>query len=139
MNNIDYIGADELVFNNNPSEEIYSGGFSVNSVMMKAGLSPIMTLNNQLGGSSNNVSDLFDNLVIPNWCISYDNKFHGGTKNEKNEKYDNEDSDEEIEEDLHEKLLGLVKEHENKLHKFKKKRTKRNKIYKEKGGTKRKK
>ena len=38
MSDIDYIGADELVFNANKELGVYSGGFSVDSVMLKAGL-----------------------------------------------------------------------------------------------------
>ena len=65
-NKIDYIGPNELVFNVNQNENIYTGGFNVNSILMKAGMSPIMTLNtDQVGGGSDNVSDLFKNLVAP--------------------------------------------------------------------------
>ena len=59
-NNIDNIGPNELVFNNNANEKIYSGGFNVNSIMMKDGMSPIKTLNTgQVGGEMGKVSDLF--------------------------------------------------------------------------------
>ena len=43
------IGANELVFNTDKEEGVFSGGFNVNSIMMKSGLSPIMTLNMQNG------------------------------------------------------------------------------------------
>ena len=69
MSEIDYIGAGELVFNTDKEAGIYSGGFSVNSAMMKAGLSPILTVNKPLqSGGSSKVSDLFNDLVIPNWA-----------------------------------------------------------------------
>ena len=145
MNNIDYIGANELVFNTDAGAGIYSGGFNVNSIMMKSGMSPIMTVNtHQNGGDSNKVSDLFNNLVIPNWALSYNNKLVGGEYKERNE---DSDSDSDIDDELHEKLLGLVKEHENKLHENKlhenklnkKKKTKKHKLNSKKGGTKRKK
>ena len=75
MSDIDYIGADELVFNANKELGVYSGGFSVDSVMLKAGLSPIMTINNSIQtGGADKVSDLFENLVIPNWALSYNNR-----------------------------------------------------------------
>jgi hypothetical protein len=45
-----YIGADELVFYNDKEKGIHSGGFSVNSIMMKEGRSPIITLNNNQNG-----------------------------------------------------------------------------------------
>jgi hypothetical protein len=141
MSELDYIGADELVFNNDIEGGVHSGGFSVNSIMMKAGMSPIMTLNNeQIGGDK--VSDLFNNLVIPNWTLSYNNRIIGGKYKEINHDIETKpgqdpiDEDEVIDDDLHEKLLDLVKEH-NKMQKTKKKITRR--IKNKKGGTKRRK
>jgi hypothetical protein len=112
MNELDYIGADELVFNNDIEGGIHSGGFSVNSIMLKAGMSPIMTINSeQSGGKTNKVSDLFNDLVIPNWALSYNNRIINGGKYKEVE-HDNSDSDDDvIDDDLHEKLLELVKEH----------------------------
>lgn len=113
MSNTNYmgeIGANELVFNTDKEEGIFSGGFNVNSIMMKSGLSPIMTLNMpQSGGESNKVSDLFQSLVIPNWALTYGNKVGGEYKGE------DSDSDSDIDDDLHDKLLGLVREHDNVL------------------------
>ena len=115
MSDIDYIGADELVFNANKELGVYSGGFSVDSVMIKAGLSPIMTINNSIQtGGADKVSDLFENLVIPNWALSYNNKIIGGNISKGNIE-DSDDSDDDIDDDLHDKLIGLVKEHESKL------------------------
>ena len=111
MSELDYIGANELVFNNDTNLGINSGGFSVNSIMMKGGMSPIMTINNeQMGGTSGKVSDLFNNLVIPNWALSYNNRLSGGKYNELEKKInDNYESDDDIiDDDLHEKLLDLV-------------------------------
>lgn len=113
MSEIDYIGADELVFNSDNNEGIYSGGFNVKSIMMKAGMSPIMTINDeQLGGGGEKVSDLFNNLVVPNWVLSYNNRIVGGKYHEKN--HDTDSEDEYIDDDLHDKLLDLVKEHDGK-------------------------
>jgi hypothetical protein len=105
---------------------------------MKAGFSPIMTLNTRVGGGgdSNKVSDLFDSLVIPNWALSYGNKIGGEYKDDSDEESD------EIDDELHDKLLGLVKEHENTLkkqnkYKFTKKNKYNNKTNTKKGGTKR--
>ena len=36
MTELDYIGGDELVFNNDKELGIHSGGFSVKSIMMKS-------------------------------------------------------------------------------------------------------
>ena len=62
-----HIDGNELVYytdNNN----VYSGGFNVNSIIKKQGGSPIMTLNNP-GQSGGNVSDIFNNLAVPNWAL----------------------------------------------------------------------
>jgi len=104
------IGADELIFTNDSSNGIYSGGFSVNSIMMKNGISPIVTLNDPLQNVDNkNVSDLFDNIVIPNWAYYLPSKIiGGGFHNLKQNQFDS-DEDDIIDNDLHDKLLELVK------------------------------
>jgi hypothetical protein len=112
MSELDYIGADELVFNNDKEGGIHSGGFSVNSIMMKSGMSPIMTVNRSevLTGGSDKVSDLFNDLVVPNWALSYNNRIGGG-KYKEVEHDDSDSEDSVIDDDLHDKLLELVKEH----------------------------
>jgi len=128
MNEIDYIGAGELVFHTDNEAGIHSGGFSVKSTMMKAGLSPILTVNKPLqSGGSTKVSDLFNDLVIPNWALSYN--MRGGEY-----KDDTSDSDSEyddyIDDDLHDKLLGLVREHDIKTAATKKRKTRRRQLVK---------
>jgi hypothetical protein len=115
MSEIDYIGPDELVFNNDIDKGIHSGGFSVKSIMMNSNMSPIMTLNtpDSMIGGSNKVSDLFNDLVVPNWALSYNNRLVGG-KYQEVDHDDSESDDDVIHDDLHEKLLDLVKEHNNK-------------------------
>jgi hypothetical protein len=128
-NSIDYIGSDELI-TSNIKENIYSGGFNINSIMMKTGMSPIMTLNKDNQSSDyNNVSDLFKNLVIPSWTLSYNNMSAGNYNDKAKDKknYDSDDSDSDIDDELHDKLLNLVKVNENELKK-KTKKTKKNKI-----------
>jgi hypothetical protein len=106
------LGPEEFIYTNNPEEGIHSGGFSVKSIMMKGGMSPIMTLNtnepNQTGGSPQ-VSDLFNNLVVPSWVLSY-NQSGGEIKKQHNN--DSDSDDEVIDDDLHDKLLDLVRHHE---------------------------
>jgi|LakMenE01Jun11ns_1017448.scaffolds.fasta_scaffold9739774_2 hypothetical protein len=131
---LDYIGANELVFNNSVADGISSGGFSVNSIMMKAGMSPIMTVNTQTGGEK--VSDLFNSLVVPNWLLSYDNRMGGGVYKEYDGGGDSDNDD--VSDDLHDKLLDLVREHESKLTQNKKKKTRRIVGRRNAGGTKRK-
>jgi hypothetical protein len=142
MSELDYIGANELVFNNDQEGGIYSGGFSVNSIMMKAGMSPIMTINNeQFGGKSEKVSDLFNDLVIPNWTLSYNNRIVGGKYKEPENNLKNDSDNEEddiIHDDLHNKLLELVQQHNNIVKNKKQKFTRRPKKTSKKGVTKRK-
>lgn len=117
------IGPNELIFNNDNQNGIHSGGFSVKSIMLKEGISPIRTLNlNQSGGSSNNkfdqVSDIFNDLVVPNWALSYPNilqKTEPYINNYKKNNESDEDHDDTdiIDDDLHEKLLNLVKHYDN--------------------------
>lgn len=123
---MNYIGADELVFTNDPKNGIYSGGFDVNSIMLKSGVSPIMTLNtDQTGGDK--VSNLFESLVIPSWVFSCGNKMAGGKYN------DNDSSDDsDIDDDLHDKLLDLVKEDEANIKNLNKKNKKYKKTKKQK-------
>jgi len=123
------IGANEMVFNNDTVNGIHTGGFSVNSIMMKNGISPIMTINKEQTGGSNLVSDIFNNLVVPNWTLSYDTKIGGKYKDVDGDS----DEDDVIDEDLHDKLLELVKEHDAKI-KDKKKRATRKQLKSKKGG-----
>ena len=63
--------ASDMVFDNdNNNNGITYGGFSVNSIMLKMGLSPLVTLNKQSGGSQ--VSDMFSGIVVPNWAFTHD-------------------------------------------------------------------
>ena len=136
---INYIGGDELVFNNDTELGIHSGGFSVNSIMLKACMSPIMTVNSdQLGGTNEKVSDLFNNLVIPNWTLSYNNRLTGGKYNEIEKKI-NDSDDDVIDDDLHEKLFDLVKQHEIKAQKAKSNKRVTKRIKNKNAGTKRRK
>lgn len=120
-----YFGATDLIFNNDPLEGIHTGGFSVKNIMMKSGISPIVTINNEQYGGSNKVSDLFSSdLVLPNWTYTYNPDVKiGGKKNQKN--YSDDEDNEVIDDELHDKLLDLVKAHESELKK-KFKKTKKN-------------
>jgi hypothetical protein len=138
-----YIGPNELVFNNDTENGIHTGGFNVKSIMMKEGLSPIMTMNNnnddQIGGN-NLVSDIFDHLVVPNWALSYYNPMFGGDNRGDNNRNkmesDSEDDDDTISDDLHDKLLDLVKHHEQQEKQKNKKKKITRKERNKKGGTK---
>ena len=118
----------DMVFNNDKENDIHSGGFSIKSIMLKKGISPIKTLNylniddadQQIGGSQ--VSDLFNSMVVPNWAY-YAGKitnreisgggFEGGERGLEEEQ-DNDDNV--IDDDLHNKLLDLVKHDHDEVH-----------------------
>jgi hypothetical protein len=120
-----HIDSDDLIFYNDENGEIHSGGFNVNSVLMKMGLSPITTLN---GGGQNgdNVGDLFKDIVIPSWAIYLPSR--GGNKLSNDNYNTNDDDDEFIDEDLHDKLLNLVKPKENVVKKQDTKENNKNKL-----------
>ena len=121
-----HLGANEFIFyRDKEGDIIYTGGFNVNSILMKQGISPIMTLNqpNQSGGS---VGDIFNNLAVPNWALSYNKQ--GGTREKAKDAAEDEEEAEVISDDLHDKLLNMIKvenikskkgkpkTHKNKLH-----------------------
>lgn len=127
------LDGDDLVFYSDSNNEIYSGGFSINSIMMKGGISPFTTLNKMNGQTGGNVSDLFKDLVVPTWLVSQEYKATGGKK--QNNKDSDEDSEDEIiSDDLHDKLIDLVTVSDADI-KSKKKQTRRfkNKAVKNKG------
>ncbi len=100
----------ELVINKKKGG-IKSGGFDIKSSIMRAGVPPITTFN-QNGGKvgGNNVSDLFsDSLVLPYWAT-----FQPTLGGSKHKDANDSDDDDIITDDIHEKLLELVKEHKNK-------------------------
>ena len=132
MSNID---GDDLVFYSGSDRQIYSGGFSVNSIMMKSGISPFTTLNSINGQIGGNVGDVFKDLVIPSWLVSQNNNFIGGSKHTKNQNNDDDSEDEEIiSDELYDKLVDLVTVSDSEI-KSKKKNTRRikNKVVKNKG------
>jgi hypothetical protein len=139
-----YIGASDLVFNNNKVDGIFGGGFSVNSIMMKNGMSPIMTLNtnsqkgtgSQKGGSTENkVSDMFGGLAVPAYAYYNNGGSTSKSNSYKNREHDSDSEDDVIDDDLHEKLIGLVKEHESRLTQEERKRKKTRKNKKNKNAT----
>ena len=113
--------ASDMVFDNdNNNNGITSGGFSVNSIMLKMGLSPLATLNNQSGGA--NVSDIFSGIVVPNWAFTHD-MTKSIYKPDKETDVDNEV----VGDDIYDKLLDLVAHYDKK---HSKKQTKKIKLKK---------
>jgi hypothetical protein len=142
------ITSEDLIFYKD-GDKVYSGGFSVNSVLLKKGGSPFITLNNQYGGdynkmfsdenlkNSNNVSDLFKNFVVPSGLLYLPNKENYICEKEEYiyENDDNNSDDEYITDDIHDRLIQLVSKDNQKLpkggsKKFHKPRNKNTKKYK---------
>ena len=56
----------DLIFYKNADGNIISGGYNVESYMLKKGISPMQTLNlSQHGGKDNKVSSSFENMAVP--------------------------------------------------------------------------
>ena len=134
MNN-NIIGTDELIIYKDQKGGIYSGGFSLSNMLKKMGGSPIITLNKNITGGGEQVSDLFKDLAIPIHALYLKNggsvsssKYHNNSEistysNENSDsEHDTDDDDSEndtdstneqeggsvISDDLYNKLLGLV-------------------------------
>ena len=113
--NSDSIGSEDLVIYTDEQGKTCGSGFNVNLVLMKKGISPMVTLNNNKKYIEK-VSDLFENLAIPNWAIAYKNlensqesigkNYYGGSDN--NDEDDDEKEEHVVNNDLYDKLLGLV-------------------------------
>jgi hypothetical protein len=114
--------ASDMIFNydnNDNNNGITSGGFSVNSIMLKMGLSPLATLNKQSGGAQ--VSDMFDGIVIPNWAFTHDMTAGAKSvynpdieKEQEQEQEKEQETDEVVHDDIYDKLLGLVTHYDKK-------------------------
>jgi hypothetical protein len=101
---------DMIIDNDNTG--IMSGGFSVNSIMLKMGLSPLVTLNKQSGGA--NVSDMFDGIVIPNWAFTHDMTKLIHNPEKETVAGDDVVGDEVVGDDIYDKLLDLVTHYDKK-------------------------
>ena len=103
---------DELVMYKE-NGKIYSAGFTVNSVMLQHGISPIIRGGSdgrdgdgsKTGGTGNSLMhESFNNLAIPAGLYYFDGLQEGGSS--KSEKYINEDTH--LSEDFYSTLLGLA-------------------------------
>lgn len=127
-NQTNSISDNDLIFYS-AGEKIYSGGFSLDSVLMKEGLSAIHSVNHQSGGTFNGLFGK-NYVVPPMWFLS---PFDSQEMRERENNYDSQS--ETIEEDLHDKLLSVLeagskpsKKKTNKLREKNSKRTTKRKI-----------
>jgi hypothetical protein len=109
--------SDDLVFNTDKNGDITAGGFSVDSCLLKSGVSPITTINNgsQKGGS---VSEIFKDLAVPAGLLYMQQSLATA--------YSSGNGDEIISDSLYDKLLNLATD-KPKVQKKKKSRKNRKK------------
>jgi hypothetical protein len=126
----------EFIYYTDKDGCVNSGGFCIKSIMLKNKISPIMTFNKSFGEVEqiNKVSDIFDDLVLPNWAYLQPRSVINNAEYNENivhkNKYDNEIEEDEIIDDyLYNQLLDLVKE-EDTLKKQKKNETRKKKLLK---------
>jgi hypothetical protein len=130
----------EFIYYTDKDGCINSGGFCIKSIMLKNKISPVITLNkpyyeqNQI----NKVSDIFDDLVVPNWAylqprnVMNNADYNGITSLNGNNKCINnyeDENDEIIDDYLYNQLLELVKEVDT-LKKQKKNESRKRKLFK---------
>jgi len=130
----------EFIYYTDTDGCINSGGFCIKSIMLKNKISPVMTLNkpyyeqNQI----NKVSDIFDDLVVPNWTylqprnVMNNADYNGITSLNRNNKCINnyeDENDEIIDDYLYNQLIELVKEVDT-LKKQKKNESRKRKLFK---------
>lgn len=117
-----YITEDDMVFNYDDEKEIQVGGFKIDSVLLKMGMSPIVTMNKdtsakKMSGGVSNVSELFENLVVPNWVAYFPVK-KGGDNHQDRMDDENEENNKEreyVDEDVDDDYLSDNEENEDKI------------------------
>lgn len=95
--------------------KIMSGGYAIESLLMKGKIAPMSTANThtQKGGS---VSSIFKNMAVPAGLLLLQQEV-------KNKQYDYKNN-EHVEDDLHDKLLDLISPEEKKTFSIKTRRNK---------------
>jgi hypothetical protein len=126
----------EFIYYTDKDGCINSGGFCIKSIMLKNKISPIMTFNKSFTEIEqiNKVSDIFDDLVLPNWAYLQPRKIINNVEYDENiihkNNYEVENEQDEIIDDyLYNQLLELVKE-EDTLKKQKKNESRKKKLLK---------
>jgi hypothetical protein len=104
---IELLGENDFIYSiekgENEEPKVMSGGFEVGSYFLQEGLSPIVTLNNQDGGSDK-VSSPFEYLVVPAGI------FYVKPQNNKKDNDIHYNKHETISDDLYDKLFALIQE-----------------------------
>lgn len=109
---MNYFSGEDLIFyKDNNTGKIMSGGYSIDSILLKEGLSPMITLNTDYEQDSlkdslkggNKVSNIFENLAIPAGLFYHEQK--GGKDAQEPIYFNNTNC---IAEDIHDKLFKLI-------------------------------
>ena len=102
---------DEFVLCKDKQGNITSCGFSINSLLMREGRSPMMTIQRGEASESQKVSDLFQNLAIPAG-IYYMNQPKTSSKSckEDTDSDSDSDSDDVVSDSIFDKLIALASE-----------------------------
>ena len=118
-----HFSSNDLVFYKE-NEKIMSGGYLIDSILLKQGLSPITTINHQEGGKNSNsdkrVSSIFENLAVPAGLLYIQSKGSSMTNLNERKKQENIVLDD----DIHDEFLKSI---EVAFNVKKKKNTKRQK------------
>ena len=119
-----HFSSNDLVFYKE-NEKIMSGGYLIDSILLKQGLSPITTINQQGGQNSdidnnNRVSSIFENLAVPAGLLYIQSKGSSMTNLNERKKQENIVLDD----DIHDEFLKSI---EVAFNVKKKKNTKRQK------------
>ena len=81
-----------------------SGGYLIDSILLKQGISPITTINHQEGGKNSNsdkrVSSIFENLAVPAGLLYIQSKGSSMTNLNERKKQENIVLDDEIHDEL---------------------------------------
>lgn len=104
---MNYFSGDDLIFyQDSNTGQIMSGGYSIDSILLKKGIAPMKTLNggskNDNDNDNNNVSSIFKNLAVPAGLFYFPQKNNINT----NSIEYNQSSP--LNEDIHDRLFKLV-------------------------------
>lgn len=118
------LSSNDLVFYTD-GNEIMSGGYSLNSIFLRNGISPMQTVNKGKGLESdskvknNKVSSLFDDLAIPVGLFLNNNKLFSKNK----VPYEQYEEHTMLSDDIYDKLFKMVEYEPKKFSKTKKHKT----------------
>jgi hydroxylamine reductase (hybrid-cluster protein) len=96
----------DLIFYKSDNGNIMSGGYDVESHMLRNGISPMKTLNfEQNGGKEKKVSNRFENLAVPAG-LYYITQSQSKTKHKEQNNYDKEHTP--LPDDIFDKLYEMI-------------------------------